>query len=358
MGELIDFFLNTRRLPEGQAAADLIVGADSLGSLAPTIAELEGRGYDILQVPESDISVEEDGFHIGDRHADEFSGTCFLLRNKRGYRNADYLPELRRHGIEFLNEPEGAAVCDDKLATKEVLEQFGVPTTDTYWNQDELNAALASGQQVVAKLSDGSHGEGFQVLEPGQREQFDSDRVYEELIDHWNNPHVEERRAVVFEGSNQNRIVESQTRQDVGEYEPKNVANGGFYSDPDVYFGQEFEALWDTAEILGGGLLGIDYTVDTRTGETKIIEANSTVQLNGIRSAAENNGHDLDEELADVLEAQIEGEEYLGRTAAGHLEERTVYQESSPELENLTELESPETPGATDYGPEVGEVSG
>ncbi|MFB6292531.1 MAG: RimK family alpha-L-glutamate ligase [Candidatus Nanohaloarchaea archaeon] len=359
MGELLDFLLNTQRLPEAEAEADLLVGADSLGSLEPTIGELEERGYDVLQVPESDISVEEDGVYIGDREAAEFAGTDFLLRNKRGYRNADYLPELRQSGIDFLNEPEGAEVCDDKLATKQVLEQFGISTTDTYWSQEELDMALASGQKVAAKLSEGSHGAGFEVLEPGAREDFEPDRVYEELVDHWNDPHVEERRAVVFAGSSENRIIESQTRQSVGEYEPKNVANGGSYQDPDIYFEDEFETLWDTADVLGGGLLGIDYTVDTRTGEAKIIEANSTVQLGGIRNAASSNGYDLDEELADALETEIGGtEEYIGRVAAGHLEERAVYREKEGGPDDLPETQSPETPRPEGYRPQVTEAEG
>ncbi|MFB6204837.1 MAG: RimK family alpha-L-glutamate ligase [Candidatus Nanohaloarchaea archaeon] len=322
--------LEDRETPEIMDS-DLLLAADRQLSLSPVIDELEDRGYSVHQFNSDDIEYQDNEAYIDGVSASLLEDKTVLHRNKRGFEDhAGELEELAEHGLDFINTPEGSDISNDKNRTKKALKRHGVQTPETYTTEEEVETALEEGP-VIKKPDDQSRGREVEVLRPEEDLEFDTDKIYEECIDHWNTG-VEERRAVVFAGSHENRIIETKTREGE-EYEPKNIANGGAYRDPDELYLEEFETLWDSADALGGGLLGIDYTV-TPDGETTVLEVNSTVGLDGIRSASD---QDIDSEIADMVEKELEPSGYHRRTYSGHLEERL-------ETGRYLEPETPETP--------------
>ncbi|MFB6182869.1 MAG: RimK family alpha-L-glutamate ligase [Candidatus Nanohaloarchaea archaeon] len=328
--------------------ADLLIAADKLTSFSEVKDKLEEKGIETYQIKNEDLNLKEG--KIKNTPIEELKGKETILRNRRGFEEESR--KLERLPLDFINKPRYAEAADDKLATKEILNRSNINTPETYLSKKQIESELEKGNKVVEKDRNGSKGRGFNVLEPGDEIELQPDKIYEEFVDHYENENIEERRAIVYNGKTQNKIIESQTREnDSGiissilssaeKYLPKNISAGGEYKEPGKYLEEEFETLWDTAEAFNEGLLGVDYTVDTETGETSIIEVNSTVGLNGMRSQSD---EDIDEMIATSIEEDLKNENYRGRTYSNHLNQNYLDGETEEEIYNQA-IEEEETRG-------------
>lgn len=319
-------------LPEDVLEADLLYGSAHVGdSLSPVVEKLEDRGHDVEMFDEDDIERKGGEVYLKGVPSYELGGKDMIWRrvgfvDAAGEWNkilAD-LEQLRRDGVRTLPTPRGAVDCDDKKRTKRRLKDRGVKATRSYENYEDVKEAQEEGKMVVEKPVNRSGGVGVRFLEPEDPVDFNPDNVYEEFVNHYDDPHTVERRAVVFTGDNVNQLVEVKNRE-LKEYDgvprPKNISNNGSYSHLDLHesplIDREMEELLDASEAMGGGLLGVDYTTDLRTGETTIIEVNSNVGLKGIREAS---NVDIYDELADSIGKEL-NDEPVGRTCSDHLEE-------------------------------------
>lgn len=311
---------------DGGEEVDMFYGSNCRDdSLEPVVGELERRGYNVERITMSDIG---DG-KIDGTAAESFRGTPLVYRRKKGFGHPNdrrdrqilsELTELGLRGMDVLPAAEAVPGSDDKRRGKLQLSLAGVKSVKHYRSREAVEQARSMGKTLMEKPNDLSQGQEVRPVHPGEVLDYDEEKLYEELIDHYSDgsPWVE-RRAVTFTGRSAHRVVEVKDRElkqrrNTDDYRPKNISNGnGTYADLDPeespFDLEEADTLLRATEALGGGVQGIDYVKNLDTGEIRIIEGNSNVGLSGIRQHSE---LDIYSELADVLEQEIEGENHRG----------------------------------------------
>lgn len=298
-------------------------GSNAKDSVYGVIEELDELGYDTQRVSSKKVRRMD---------AEDFNGPL-LLRSKRGFnddKTKRKLDILQKQGVDILPSPRGAEAANDKLASKHVLnrnlrEVVNASTTDTYNNPDSFMKAKLMGEEIVEKPRKGSHGEGFQILQPDDEFDIDPACIYEKKVDHWNNPNIDERRALMYVGQNEEKVIDIKTRKARTDKEiPKNFNNGGSYSEPNFVTQNELEGAIASGRAVDGGIVAVDYTLNKMTGEFEAIEVNSTVQTDGIKKYSE---VDIDQKTAEYIDNDLKGYSTKG-LAAEHIQEKI----SLPEL--------------------------
>ena len=278
-------------------------GSNVKDSVYGVLEELEDIGYDTERVSSKKIKSMD---------ADDFNGPL-LLRSKRGFndeRTKRKLDILQKQGVDILPSPRGADAANDKLASKQVLNKSlnRVPkasTTDTYSSPDSLMRARFLREDIVQKPRKGSHGNGFEIISPEDELELNPDCIYEKKIDHWSDPNIDERRALMYVGQNEEKVIDIKTRKAKTNKEiPKNFNNGGSYSEPDLVLQNELEGALASGRAVDGGVIAVDYTLNKRTGEFEAIEINSTVQTHGIKEYSE---IDIDQKTAEYIDNDLKG---------------------------------------------------
>lgn len=278
-------------------------GSNVKDSVHSVLEELEDLGYDTERVSSKKIKRMD---------ADDFDGPM-LLRSKRGFNDEKTkrkLDMLQKQGVDILPSPRGAQAANDKLASKQILNRSlsrvpNASTTDTYNSPESLRRARLFGRDIVQKPRRGSHGNGFEILSPEDEFELDPDCIYEKKIDHWSNPNIDERRALMYVGKNEEKVIDIKTREAKTNKEiPKNFNNGGSYSEPDLVLQNELEGALASGRAVEGGVVAVDYTLNKKTGEFEAIEVNSTVQTHGIRDYSE---IDIDQKTAEYIDNDLKG---------------------------------------------------
>lgn len=285
-------------------------GSNVKDSVHGVLEELEDIGYETERISSKKIRRMD---------ADDFNGPL-LLRSKRGFndeKTTRKLDMLQKQGVDILPSPRGAQTANDKLASKKVLNRnlSKVPnasTTETYSSPQGLMKARLLGEDIVQKPRRGSHGNGFEILDPSDGFELDPECIYEKKIDHWNNPDIDERRALMYVGKNEEKVIDIKTREAKTNKEiPKNFNNGGSYSEPDLVLRNELEGALASGRAVDGGVVAVDYTLNKKTGEFEAIEVNSTVQTHGIKDYSE---IDIDQKTAEYIDNDLRG--HSGRSPA------------------------------------------
>jgi glutathione synthase/RimK-type ligase-like ATP-grasp enzyme len=302
---------------EEQRDQTVYYGSNVKDSVHEVIEELDELGYDTQRVSSKKVRRMD---------AEDFEGPL-LLRSKRGFddeKTKRKLDMLQKQGVDILPSPKGAEAANDKLSSKQRLNRnlrrvSNASTTTTYDSADKFLKAKMTGEEIVEKPRRGSHGEGFQILQPDEEFEIDPDCIYEKKVDHWNNPDIEERRALMYVGKNEEKVVDVKTRKAKTNKEiPKNFNNGGSYIDPEFVTKNELEGALASGRAVDGGIVAVDYTLNKKTGEFKAIEPNSTVQIDGIRQYSD---IDINKKTAEYIDNDLKGYSTQG-LAAEHIQQK------------------------------------
>lgn len=297
-------------------------GSNSKDSVHGVIEELDELGYDTQRVSSKKVRKMD---------ADDFNGPL-LLRSKRGFNDDKIkrkLKTLQKQGVDILPSPKGADAANDKLASKQVLNKSlreinNASTTDTYNTPESFMKARLMNQEIVEKPRKGSHGNGFQILQPDEEFDIDPECIYERKVDHWKNPDIEERRALMYVGKTEEKVIDVKTRKAKTNKEvPKNFNNGGTYTDPEFVTENELQGALASGRAVDGGIVAVDYTLNKKTGEFEAIEVNSTVQTDGIKEYSE---IDIDKRTAEYIDNDLNGYATKG-LASNHIQEKIDFPE-------------------------------
>lgn len=248
------------------------------------IQELDSRGLEVAELGPGDIEEDDGDIYLDGTPAEDLDTTVFY-REKRFLEGAEDREDAKEYmktlgadyGIDFVNSPAGAEIADSKEKTKDVLEEAysgidDVEVPETYETLEDLED-LEAENLVTRKEGEGSLGRGIDFLEAGEIDDLDGDAVYEEFIDHYSG-NAKDMRAFVVGGE---PVTVKERVKDTDEPEPKNIASGGHYEDPDSVSLKGVEAASIASESLDMPVAAVDYA-ELEDGSVKVYEVNSTAQ--------------------------------------------------------------------------------
>lgn len=268
--------------------------------------ELLERGIDVTDLKPGDITEQDGELYVDGVHASMLRGKTVFYRQKMflaglsDEERESVLDEIRileeDYGLDFVNPSLGSSVCDDKTATKDVLEEAysgidGVGVPDTYTSLDEI-AELDEDEIVVRKAREGSCGEGVEFVEAGDINEFDDNVFYEEFVDHYDRG--KDMRGFLV---NDRPVGFAERAMDTESLEPKNLANDGHYEASEAVNWNEVYAVAEAGKALDMDIAAVDY-VKQEDGSVKVLEVNATpgTKINEIMD------RDLYSEIGDHLE--------------------------------------------------------
>lgn len=246
--------------------------------------ELVERDLDVTDLAPGDIEEIDGELYIDGVHASALRDKTVFYRQKmflaglEDEEKAEKLGQVQAleedYGLDFINSSHGATVCDDKQATKDVLEDAyaevdGVDVPDTYTSMDDI-AQLDEEETVVKKTREGSCGNGVEFLEAGEVEDFEEDVFYEEFVDHYTEG--KDMRGFVIDGK---PVGFAERTLESDEIEPKNLANDGHYRESGEVNWNEVYAVREASDALDVDVAAVDY-VKQDDGSVKVLEVNAT----------------------------------------------------------------------------------
>ena len=217
----------------------------------------------------------------------------------------DFMLELQNYGFFCFNTLDTIETCEDKFLTYKKLKSMGVPTPKTAVitssSMDKLDEKIESigGQfPIICKILNGTQGVGvFQIdslvsLRSSLQTMFKlspkSDIILQEKI----NSDYDLRVHVLYDsferigtGLDNFKVIGVMKRnQLVGDFR-SNFSLGSIAEKGNLTPDQENIAKM-AAKATGGRWIGVDLIVDGRTGQSYVIECNSSPGTKGIQTAA------------------------------------------------------------------------
>jgi len=266
------------------------------------INSLDKKGLDTRLVYQEDIEFTSDEVLIEGVSLEELESekkviwrpNTFLNKKKDLEDVSDYAHLARSEKLDFTSDPLRTPLIGDKKKTKEILGSYGVETPESYDSLEEVDKALSSGKEVVKKNNFGKGGKDFEHIEDTINS-FDENKLYEECIDHFSNNSVQDRRMYLVGG----RVVSLAERRASNEsFKPKNIDNGGYFTDVNEMNHSEINLAEKITESFGEGIYAVDY-IKNENGEVKFLELNDTP---GTKINRLDYNVDIFDEIAEYLE--------------------------------------------------------